>query len=155
MANLGGTINRTDLPEEEKGSYDPLPEGWYEVAMTGAELKDTKAGTGKYIKVEYTVIGENYTGRKIWGNLNIQNPSEKAEEIGRRQLNSLMSAVGIDQLEDTDQLVGNDLKIKLKIREAKDGYDASNDVSGFKSLGEKPSQSSTGESSSNKAPWQK
>ena len=154
MAQLGFTIKKEELPEDEGGNYEPLPAGWYEVKITGAELKDTKSGSGQYIKIEYTVTGEKFTGRKIWGNLNIVNESEKAEEIGRKQLSSLMSATGIPTLTDTDELIGHDLSVKLKVREASGGYDASNDVSGFKAVegGSSGAAASTGGS---KPPWSK
>jgi hypothetical protein len=157
MADLGMMFNRNELPEDTGGSYEPLPEGWYDVKITGAEVKDTKSGTGRYIKVEYTVEGDNYSGRKVWGNLNIRNDSEKAEEIGRKQLNSLMGAIGLESLGDTDELIGNDLSIKLKVRPASGGYDASNDVSGFKALaGAKvPAPVAPKAESGSKPPWSK
>ena len=135
MAKLGITINKADLPEDSQGDYSPIPDGWYTTQVTGAELKDTKAGTGQYIKVEHTIVGEQFSGRKVWGNINIQNPNEKAEEIGRQQLNKLMTAIGLNMLEDTDELVGKDVSIKLKIKEASGGYDASNEVKGYKASG--------------------
>lgn len=155
MASLGFTINKEDLPEDSGGGdYTPLPAGWYTTQITGAELKDTKSGTGQYIKVEYTVVGDNYGGRKVWGNLNIKNDSEKAEEIGRRQLNQLMTAVGLKTLADTDELVGHDVEIKLKVREAQGDFGPSNDVSGFKSLGGAPKGEAKAEGGS-KPPWAK
>ena len=154
MATLEAAINRSELPEEEKGDYSPIPEGWYNVKITDASLNKTKAGTGEYIKVEYTVSGENFSGRRVWDLLNIRNPSEKAEEIGRRQLSSLMSAIGLETLNDTDELVGADLKVKVKIKPAEGDYSESNGIGGFKALGEKPAQGNSGASES-KPPWQK
>jgi hypothetical protein len=151
MASLGTVINREDLPEDSSGDYSPLPEGWYTTQITGAELKDTKSGTGKYIKVEHTVVGEQFSGRKVWGMINIQNPNEKAEEIGRQQLNKMMTAVGLTKLEDTDELVGLDVSIKLKIKEAANGYDASNEVKGYKSMGGGGASAPKAESSA--PPW--
>ncbi|MGY8791568.1 MAG: hypothetical protein ACKVKR_15020, partial [Pseudomonadales bacterium] len=43
-------------------------------------------------------------------------------------------AIGLASVEDTDQLVGGHLEVKVKIREASGGYEASNDVSGFKAV---------------------
>jgi hypothetical protein len=153
MASLGTVINREDLPEDSSGDYSPLPEGWYTTQITGAELKDTKSGTGKYIKVEHTVVGEQFSGRKVWGMINIQNPNEKAEEIGRQQLNKMMTAVGLAKLEDTDELVGLDVSIKLKIKEAANGYDASNEVKGYKAMGSAPAGASAPKAESSAPPW--
>ena len=135
MAQLGQTINRSELPVDEGGGdFSPLPEGWYDTKITGSELKDTKSGTGQYIKVEFTVIGADFSGRKVWGMLNIRNDNEKAESIGRQQLNSLMAAIGLESLSDTDDLIGADVSIKVKIKPASGDYKAGNDVGGYKAL---------------------
>lgn len=156
MAQLGYTINKEDLPEQEGGDYSPLPEGFYTTQITGAELKDTKSGTGQYIKVEYTVVGDNYQGRKVWGNINIKNDSEKAEEIGRSQLNSLMAAIGLKTLSDTDELVGSDVTIKLKVKPAQGEWGPSNEVKAFKSSGTSALKSESKDSDGGgKPPWAK
>ena len=136
-----------EMPQSK--SFDPLPAGWYPVEITTAELRETKAGTGKYMAVGYKVTGESHTGRTVFGNINLRNPSPKAEEIGRQQLGDLMRAVGIPRLTDTDQLIGCVCQIKLAIRKDEQ-YGDSNDVKAHKSLGaaapagvaQKPQQSS-------------
>jgi len=157
MANLGGIINRSELPQDESsGSYDPLPDGWYNTKITGSELKDTKSGTGQYIKLEFTVTGDKFSGRKVWGNLNIRNDSEKAEEIGRMQLNSLMSAIGLESLSDSDELMGGDVAIKLKIRPASGDYAAANEVKAYKAIeGGSAPKSESGSKGTSAPPWGK
>ena len=133
MANLGQSYNTNDIPENEN-NFEPIPAGWYEVSINSAELKDTKAGTGEYIAMRYDVLGPAHQGRVIFGNLNIRNPNPKAQDIGIQQLGEMMRAIGLPSVEDTDQLVGGHLEVKVKIREASGGYDASNDVSGFRAV---------------------
>jgi hypothetical protein len=70
----------------------------------------------------------------IYGNLNISNPSAKAEQIGRQQLGQLMMAIGLERISDTDQLIGGTCEIKLEIRPADGQYKASNDVKGWNAL---------------------
>jgi len=72
-----------DTLPKSTNSFEPLPEGWYNAQITGAEVKDTKAGDGKYIAVKYAITGPTHQGRVVFGNLNIKNASTKAEEIGR------------------------------------------------------------------------
>lgn len=115
-------------------SFDPLPEGWYNVSIAGAEVKNTKAGTGQYISIKYTVTGPSHQGRVVFGNLNIKNPNPRAEEIGRQQLGDLMRAIGIPKIKDTDQLIGGNLSIKLTVKPADGQYEASNDIKGFKAI---------------------
>lgn len=130
MAFLNETFEADSLPQGN--SYEPLPAGWYHVNVTGAELKNTKAGNGQYIAVRYDVTGPTHQGRVVFGNLNIKNPNPKAEEIGRQQLGELMRAIGLARVTDTDQLIGGSLQIKLEIRQ-QEGYEPSNDVKGYKS----------------------
>jgi len=155
MASLDVTINRSELPTETGGDFSPLPAGDYTTQITGAEICTTKSGTGQYIKVEYTVIGEQHQGRKVWGNLNIKNDSDKAEEIGRSQLNQLMTAIGLTKLADTDELVGNDVTIKLKIKPADGQWEASNEIKAYKSSGSAPKAEGAAADAGDKPPWAK
>ena len=157
MAFLNEAFNIDDLPTGISGGFEPLPEGWYTSTINGAEVRTTKAGTGQYIAVQYSITGPTHQGRVVFGNLNIKNPNSKAEEIGRQQLGDIMRAIGLSKVSDTDQLIGGSLSIKLKIRAGNGDYAPSNDVSGFKaaaggmSLAPKPPTSSTTEASP--PPW--
>jgi hypothetical protein len=133
MAKLNETFTQATLPKSDR-NFEPLPAGWYNVAITSVELKSTKAGTGQFIAVRYDVTGPTHQGRVVFGNLNVFNPNAEAEKIGRQQLGELMAAIGIASLDDTDDLIGKQLSIKLKIRKSEQ-YGDSNDVDGFKSLG--------------------
>jgi hypothetical protein len=132
MAFLDQEFNVADLPVSTS-QFDPLPEGWYNVTIAGAELKTTKAGTGNYISIKYTVIGPSHQGRVVFGNLNVKNPNPKAEEIGREQLGAMMRAIGLSKIKDTDQLIGGSLSIKLSIQRDPT-YGESNDVKAFKAI---------------------
>jgi len=132
MAQLPQAFSAAELPQSDR-NYDPIPEGWYEVEIKGAELRTTKAGTGQYIAVRYDVTGPTHAGRVIYGNLNVSNPNPKAEEIGRQQLGELMRSIGLGVVQDTDQLVGGRLSIKVSIQRSEQ-YGDSNDVKGFKAL---------------------
>jgi hypothetical protein len=133
MAFLEHTFDVDTLPQGTGGNFEPLPDGWYQATITGAEVKDTKAGTGQYISVKYTITGPTHEGRVVFGSLNIRNPNPKAESIGLEQLRALMVAIGVPRVTDTDQLIGGNLSIKLAIRESEQ-YGASNDVKAFKAL---------------------
>lgn len=134
---LSTTFNTDSLPKSERGEFSPLPDGWYDVRIDSAEVKQTKSGTGSYIKVRYNVTGPSHAGRVIFGNLNITNSNPKAEEIGRQQLGELMRAIGLASLSDTDQLAGGVLQIKLTTRKS-DEYGDSNEVKGYRAAGGSP-----------------
>lgn len=135
MAFLGQTFSAQELPQDQ-GSFDPIPAGWYTATIAGAELRQTKAGTGEYIAVQYNVTGPTHEGRVVFGNLNIRNPNPKAEEIGLRQLGDIMRCIGLASVQDTDQLIGGTLQIKVSIKTDPTGqYEPSNEVKGFKTAG--------------------
>lgn len=137
MANLGMTINAADLPQGNTGDFSPIPAGWYSATVVGAEIKQTKAGTGSYISVRYDVTGPTHQGRVIFGILNISNPNPKAEEIGRQQLGDLMRSIGLDTVTDSDQLIGGNCDIKLTITKSEE-YGDKNEVRSWKSSGGSP-----------------
>jgi len=130
MAFLDEEFSVDTLPVGNN-NFEPLPEGWYNATITGAEIKSTKAGDGKFIAVKYTITGPSHQGRVVFGNLNIKNASTKAEEIGRQQLGEIMRAIGLAKVSDTDQLIGGNLGIKLSL---KTGEYAGNEVKAFRAL---------------------
>ena len=133
MAFLTETFDVNELPVGNAGNFEPLPAGWYTCTISQAELKDTKAGNGQYIKLRYDITGPSHQGRVVFGNLNIKNANPKAEEIGRQQLGEIMRAIGLAKVADTDQLIGSQISIKLDIKQDAQ-YGASNEVRGFKSV---------------------
>ena len=74
MAQLLETFSVDSLPTPTTGNFEPLPAGWYTAVVNGAEIKNTKAGTGQYIAVRYDITGPTHQGRVVFGNLNIVLP---------------------------------------------------------------------------------
>lgn len=130
MALLNIPIHTNSLPEGS--GYGTIAAGWYGVTISKAEVKPTKAGTGEYINMMYTITGPTHQGRTVWGMINIRNPNPKAEEIGLQQLGELLRATGIAKLSDTDQLLGMALSVKVIIKQ--DDQGEKNEIKGFKAL---------------------
>lgn len=136
MAFLEHAINLEDLPESTgDGEFKPLPAGWYSATINTAKLDPTKDGTGQKISVRFDITGPTHQGRVVYSNLNIKNKSEKAEEIGRAQLGSIMRAIGLKQVSNTDQLIGGALQIKLDIK-TDEQYGTRNEVKAFRADGD-------------------
>lgn len=151
MAKLGQTYVADDLPKSDR-DFAPLPDGWYAVTISAAEVKATKMQDGQYIKLRCDVTGPTHQGRVVFTNLNIRNKNPKAEEIGNQQLGELMRAVGLPRLEDTDQLIGRHLSVKLTTR-VSEQYGDQNEVKAFKSVGDAaPSSSAPAAAGAAKAP---
>lgn len=137
MARLDETFNTNDLPEDTGvGDFTPLPAGDYNVTIHDAEIKQTKSGTGQYINLKLHVDGPTHTGRFLFGALNIKNDSAQAEQIGRGQLGSILRAIGIESLEDTDQLISGIMTVKVAIKPASGQYKENNEIKAYKPISE-------------------
>jgi hypothetical protein len=103
-------------PMQDMGSL--LPIGWLAVGIDKAEIKPTKGGDGKYLAVDFVLIGEVQKGRHAFNNFNIQNPNQQAMDIAQRELGALSVACGIPILRDEEELIGCMLMIRNRISPA-------------------------------------
>jgi hypothetical protein len=133
MSFFDESLHLDDLPIDEERSFEPLPDGWYTSAISSCEERATKAGTGKYLAMCFTITGPTHINRTIFSNLNVINPSPGAEAFGRRKVREIMLAIGITKLESKNSFIGGELAIKLKTRQDP-GYGAQNEVDGFKAI---------------------
>lgn len=90
----------------------PLPDGKYMVEVADADYRDNSTGTGSYVMVEFNVIDGEFSGRKLWSNLNIIHANEQAQEIGQQQMAKLcLATLGKPSCTDTDELIGRQLVV--------------------------------------------
>lgn len=93
MANLGMNFDpSTVAPDSGRGAF---PAGRYLMQVIESDVVDTKAGDGKILKLVMEVYDGPYERRRVWEQLNIQNPSQKAQAIALSQLSALTRAAGI------------------------------------------------------------
>lgn len=130
MAQLGQAFDSSQHDDMNSG-YDPIPAGVYPAKVVESELKNTSAGTGKYIKLKFQILQGEFKGRYIWTNLNIINPSPVAVEIAQKELATLCRAVGKGVIQDTQELHGIPIDMKVKIKPAKGDYPAGNEPCGY------------------------
>lgn len=135
IADIYGSEFDTDRPDAATG-FDVLPAGWYPIEIEKAEIKTTKAGTGKYLHLEMTVLDgeQGFGGRKLFPNINLMNPSTKAVEIGQRELAALGQACGLGAITDSDELLGHQVEARVKV-EQQDGYEPDNRVTAYRAIG--------------------
>lgn len=96
-------------------SFEPLPKGEYEAMITDSVIKPTKAGDGHYIELTIQVISGEHSGRRLWERLNVSNPNKAAEEIANKALGELCLAVGVPDMEDTEQLHDQPFIVRVDI----------------------------------------
>jgi hypothetical protein len=118
MGNLG--YFNSDEVQPNSGN-DPIPDGRYVVVITKSEVKPTKAGDGKYLDLTMQVVDGPFKGRQFWPKLNIQNKSEKAQQIGLGQLSAICKAVGRSQIQDSSQLHNIPFKVSIGVEDGLNG----------------------------------
>ena len=116
---------------EPTAAYDVLPADKYLAMAIASELKPTKTGSGEYLQLTFEVIDGQFKGRKIFDRLNIRNSNKTAEDIAQRALSALCHAVGVIELDDSDQLHDKPVVLDVAIDPAKGEYAASNRVKGY------------------------
>lgn len=136
-------------------SGEPIPAGIYVAEITDSQVKDLKSGNGTGLQLEFTIIEPaQFSGRKVWSNLNIKHTNETAEQIAQAQLSAICRALGIGVLKDSDELFGKVLKVRTKIRAAQGDYPARSEVTGYEPAGvAKPAAPAQQAKAS--APWAK
>ena len=132
MAKFGFNVSEVTPDTGAAGvSYEPIPEGEYILKALEAEEKETNRGDGSYIKTKFEVVKGEYAGRLLWQNFNINNPNEKAQNIGRQQLVAWATACGKPDADDTDKLLEKPFKASVVIEPGKNGYKDSNKIKAF------------------------
>lgn len=156
MAQLDGGYDATN--GEMMNERSALPAGEYTAAMVKSDRTQAKSNANNsYIACEFEVTEGQFQGRRFWTNLNLWNSNSQAVDIAQRELNSIMHACGRLRVNDTEELHGIPMRVKLKVKT--DGqYGDKNEVANFAPLNAAPGgqQQQTGQASGGgSAPWKK
>lgn len=115
--------------------FELLPAGWYNAMIDESGINPTKDGAGAYLQLRFSVIDGQYQGRKVYARLNIRNANQTAQDIAYKQLSAIAHAVGVLQVQDSSQLHGIPLKIRVRIRKDPSGqYEDQNEINGYKNI---------------------
>lgn len=153
MASLNGFNANKIQPQE---TYEPLPPGDYVAAITASEMKDTKAGNGKYLELTFQVLEGPAKNRNLWARLNLDNPNQTAVAIAEGELSAICRAVGIMTPKDSNDLHNLPLTIKVTKKKRSDNGELTNEIKGYKPKGDSvPVSSGGGEQQADEStpPW--
>lgn len=122
MAVLGTRFDAT-AHDTTQSDYAELPNGIYRLEIEASDVSPTKDGRGTILKSTNRVIEPvEYEGRKLFVNFNLENPNAQAQEIGQRQFASLCRAIGLDSVEDSEDLHFKSYTAKIGLgKPSKDG----------------------------------
>jgi hypothetical protein len=99
--------------------FSAIPSGDYVALIEDSVMKPTKAGTGQYLELKFSIVEGAYANRKLWSRLNLDNPSQVAVDIAQRDLSAICHATGVLNLQDSVALHGKPMKIRV-------GFDKNN-----------------------------
>lgn len=116
------------------GNFEVMPKGRYLGIVVDSEEKQTRNKDGSYFEFEFDVLApKEFKRRKLWARLNIKNPSEVAQRIGREQFNGLCEAAGKkkEQVKETTALHNAVVVLIVDIRKNEQNGKDVNEVTGF------------------------
>lgn len=131
MANMHGYDATGGKTMEDR---DCLPAGEYVAAIVKSERRESKKNPGNaFLNLEFDVMDGPLSGRKFWTMVNLWNSNQEAAEIAQREMNSICAAAGRLRINDSEELHGIPMRVKLKVTD--DGqYGPQNRVVSYKPL---------------------
>lgn len=135
-------------------SFELIPDNTEATAIIqSTEWKETKDGTGGYLKLKIEIIDGIYKGRLLFDNLNLQNKNEKAVSIAQQTLAKICLAVNKPKVQTSEELLNIPLKVKIGVSK-QDGYEPLNKIKSYTSTKEtKKEDVAPTQSSGSVPPW--
>jgi len=127
MAQLPNVAN-TGSNTEKMDDFTPIPAGAYNALIKKSEFKQTKAKTGHYLQLQLVIIDGEFKGRVLFERLNLDNPNPTAVQIANKALNSICDACGKVAVEDSEELHGIPMQVKVGLTVATPTQPASNEI---------------------------
>jgi len=146
-----------DATTVQPSSYEPLPNGDYNVIAIDSEWQQTKSGNGRFVKMVFQVIDGQYSGRQLFFRFNLENQNQDAARIAREQLSAMCHAVNVLKPNDTCELHNLPLVVHVTIRKNEQTGEFTNEIKGFKPKGSAVAAAAAPASSAtdNVPPWKK
>ena len=133
--SLGVALNFNATAVEPAKPFQAIEPGWYDAKIDESEMKPTKDGSGAYLKLRFSIIGGKHNNQKVFQNLNLKNANPTAVEIAQKQLSAICHSVNVLQLQNSAQLHGIPMKIKVKIRkDPTNQYEDSNEIAAYENI---------------------
>ena len=142
MARLDFNTEGVDDPV----SFEVLPDGTEVLCvLEESDMIENKAGDGSYLKLTFVSIDDAHRGRKFWENLNIvsQRDDDKAKKmiaIASSQLAQLCRACGKVAVQDSEELHGIPVILRLGVEPARGEWPAKNRVKAYKPADERTTE---------------
>lgn len=111
---------------------EPLPPGTYTAEITDAALQPARSGSGRVLKLEYTIQSPSqHARRKVWEYLNVEHGKEDTQGMALGRLSSLCRALGVTGFKDTDELLGRSIGLRTRVKPGDNGYGPRAEIIGY------------------------
>jgi hypothetical protein len=117
---------------EEMKTFEAITPDWYVAKIIESEMKENSKKTGEFLKLKFQITEGTYKNRLIFINLNIIHTNEDAVEIAEQQLAAICNAIGVSSVEDSEELHGIEMQVKVAITPKTARYPEGNELKGFK-----------------------
>ena len=124
------TLNFDAETVEPSIPFEAIPAGKYIAIITDSDMKETRSGNGRYLQLEFEITEGEYSGRKVWTRLNLENSNPEAVKYARADLAAICRAVGILHPGDSVELHNLPLQITVKCRKNQDD-EMTNEIKSF------------------------
>jgi hypothetical protein len=134
-------LNQFNAGESEKmGNFSAIPAGVYIAQITKSEMKETKNKDGHYLQLQFQVLGGDHAGRMLFERLNLQNKNPVTVEIASKALATICEICNVDLLDDSEQLHGIPMSIRVTVKDATSQYSEQNEIKGYEDYDGEPIQ---------------
>lgn len=96
-------------------SRETIPAGTYTLRVTQADLVETKARTGKMVKIAYEILGPTCSGRWVFDQFVVEHINADAARIGRGKLSECTRALRTPSIKSLSELVGQTCDAKIAV----------------------------------------
>lgn len=110
-----------DANQVEPNSFDLLPSGEYDAAITKSEVKATSKG-GKMLKLQLQICSGPYQNRVLFDHLNLWNDNPQAVQIAKGTMSAICRAVGVLTPKDSSQLHDKPMRISVGVQKGNGEY---------------------------------
>lgn len=138
MVQVAGYYDENAAPQAD---FEPVPAGEYVAQIIDSEMEDVskRNNMGRCLKLTWQIHEGEYEGRLVWQRLNLwaenMNNLDKVIMIANQQFAAIREAVGVQAVQDTDELHHRPALIRVSVKIDKTGqYAPQNEVKAVKPI---------------------
>ncbi|MFT7578386.1 MAG: hypothetical protein ACI9MR_000044 [Myxococcota bacterium] len=127
MAELGYKSDKGTDYGAAPDAFALVPDGWYTATVEGAKVEDIR-NNGKWVSIQFRIFGDKGANRVVFDRYITKHEKESVQDRGRRDLQTLHLAGGVESITDTRDLIGLKVEIEVGSEKASGDWPAKNKV---------------------------